>query len=328
MGAALLGRVQPTRTPARHNQLGMVREPSTLDTRGMVLDTSGWPGQPNLLDTWNEVRRLDLIENVAELATFGLTVVPPEKTGTPQLAPLVLDRCLDLIERRTGTRPDLESGETHRDIFYPSLHWVLFEDRVFEEFVVHPVTLALASYLLGRSLVYGGSELFAKGPSSRPDEPMQLGLHSDQVLMPSPLPAQAMTINVTWTLTDYTKDDGCLAFLPGSHAYRRHPIGDEGMDKAVPVETPAGSIIVWHGNTWHGSYPKKTPGLRIGLASLYSRKFLITPEPIRSHVSQEMLDRHDARFAEVMGVDMPYGWKDEGPDMAKLGRATVRRNYD
>jgi hypothetical protein len=294
----------------------------------MALDTSAWPGQPNLLDTWNELRRLDLLENVAELSAFGLTVVPPDKTGTPDLPARVLTRCLDLIEKRTGTRPDLDGGETHRDIFYPSLHWVLFEDPLFEELVTHPVSIALGNYLLGRSMIYGGSELFVKGPTSAPDVALQLGLHSDQVLVPSPLPAEAMTINVTWTLTDYTVENGCLAFLPGSHAYCRQPVGDEGTEKAVPVETPAGSIIVWHGNTWPGSYPKKTPGLRIGLASLYSRKYLVTPEPIRAHVTQEMLDRHDERFAALMGVDHPYGWRDEGPDMVKLSRAVVRRVYD
>lgn len=294
----------------------------------MTLDTSAWPGQQHLLDTWDELRALDLLENVAELHAFGLTVVGPERTGTPGLTDRVLDRCLDLLEERTGARPDLHGGETHRDVFFPSLHWVLFDDPLFEELVMHPVTLALGSYLLGRSLVYGGSELFVKGPSSQPDAALQLTLHHDQILMPAPLPSYAQTINATWTLTDYTRDDGCLAFLPGSHQFGRQPVGDEGTDKAVPVETPKGSLILWHGNTWHGSFPKKTPGLRIGLASLYSRKYLITPEPIREHVTKEMLDRHDQRFADVMGVGIPFGWQADGPDMRKLDRAVVRRVYD
>jgi len=294
----------------------------------MTLDTAKWPGQEHLLDIWDEVRKYDLVENVAELHTFGLTVVPPERTHAGDLTERVLGRCLDLIEERTGSRPDLNGGETHRDIFYPSLHWMLFDDPVFEELVMNPVSLALVTYLLGVSCVYGGSELFVKGPTTDQAQELQLGLHNDQIMMPSPHPLYAQNVNVTWTLTDYTKDDGCLAFLPGSHQYCRQPVGDEGTDKAVPVETPKGSIVLWHGNTWHGSYPKKTPGLRIGLASIYSRKYLLTPEPIREHITQEMLDRNPPRFAALMGVDIPFGWRGEGPDLGKVGRSVVRRVYD
>jgi ectoine hydroxylase-related dioxygenase (phytanoyl-CoA dioxygenase family) len=157
---------------------------------------------------------------------------------------------------------------------------------------------------------------------------LQLGLHHDQIMMPAPLPLYAQTINATWTLTDYTKADGCLAFLPGSHQYCRQPVGDEGMDMAVPVEAPRGSLILWHGNTWHGSFPKTTPGLRVGLASIFNRKYLLTPEPVREHVTQEMLDRNPPRFRTLMGCDIPFGWTEDGPDLAKVGASVVRRMHD
>jgi ectoine hydroxylase-related dioxygenase (phytanoyl-CoA dioxygenase family) len=286
------------------------------------------PGQDNLLLVWDELRRLDLLENVAELHALGLTVVEPDKTHAGDLTDRILARCVDLIEERTGTRPDLEGGETHRDVFYPSLHWVLFEDPLFEELVMNPVQLALVTYMLGATCVYGGSELFMKGPTTDAGDDLQLGLHHDQIMMPAPLPLYAQNINATWTLTDYTKADGCLAFLPGSHQLCRQPVGAEGADGAVPVETPKGSLILWHGNTWHGSYPKTTPGLRVGLASIYSRKYLTTPEPIAQHVTQEMLDRNPPRFAALMGVDLPFGWRAEGPDLRKVGGAVVHQVHD
>jgi ectoine hydroxylase-related dioxygenase (phytanoyl-CoA dioxygenase family) len=36
---------------------------------------------------------------------------------------------------------------------------------------------------------------------------------------------------------------------------------------AVAVEAPAGSLIVFHGNTWHGALPRRRPGYRFTLIS-------------------------------------------------------------
>ena len=77
------------------------------------------------------------------------------------------------------------------------------------------------------------------------------------------MPSCGDTCNSAWALTDYTPDNGPIAMVPGSHKYCRQPRLGEGEDMAVPVEAPEGSLIVWHGNTWHGAYPKKTDGLRL-----------------------------------------------------------------
>merc|ERR1712060_978563 len=39
--------------------------------------------------------------------------------------------------------------------------------------------------------------------------------------------------------------------------------------EAVPVECPKGSVIVFHGATWHGAYPREIDGLRITISNYY-----------------------------------------------------------
>jgi hypothetical protein len=63
----------------------------------------------------------------------------------------------------------------------------------------------------------------------------------------------------------------------------------------------------------------------MGLAVGYARKYLKHPEPNRDVVTEEMLARNPDRFATLMGLRHPYGWKEEGPDMAKVNEAVVRR---
>ena len=83
--------------------------------------------------------------------------------------------------------------------------------------------------------------------------------------------------NTNWLLTDYTKDNGALCIVPGSHKLCRHPKQGEGVEDAVPVEAPAGSVCVIHGNLWHGAFPRINPGLRITIVADYCGRHFAGP---------------------------------------------------
>ena len=72
--------------------------------------------RPNPLELiWSEIHEHNLEPCVAELDAQGYPVIPPELAAPEGLADRLLDVCLDVSERRTGVRPDLETGETHRN---------------------------------------------------------------------------------------------------------------------------------------------------------------------------------------------------------------------
>ena len=64
-----------------------------------------------------------------------------------------------------------------------------------------------------------------------------LGLHCDQGANPLPWGHTALTANATWCLTDYTEEDGALAYVPGSHKSNAHP-GPTARNQAVPAFAP------------------------------------------------------------------------------------------
>jgi hypothetical protein len=291
-----------------------------------MLDIDAWPqGEDKQLA--QEISELGLEQEVYELATYGLTVVPADRTGAADLCQRVFERACELIEERTGTPPDLETGATHLDVVVPSLHHFIHEDPVFQELALHPMGLALATTLVGRRCILGGTELFMKGPATNDTgntiglasrtEGLQLGLHSDNVTIPEPFPFVAHACNVTWLLSDYTKEGGALAFVPGSHRKCRQPIRHEATEAAVPVEAPKGSLVVWHGNTWHGSFPRTEPGLRTGLAFAFMREYMHTHEPVREDLSDEAVAAQPERFATLAGRDV-IDWGAEGPNYEKL----------
>jgi ectoine hydroxylase-related dioxygenase (phytanoyl-CoA dioxygenase family) len=167
-----------------------------------------------------------------------------------------------------------------------------------------------------------------KGPTDPPEPGLQLALHSDQQMVPAPFPAYALIVGATLLLTDYTRENGAFAFVPGSHRAGRHPVAGEAADRAVAVEAPAGSLLVHHGALWHGSFGRTTPGLRIGLAYAYSRMFVTPLEAYREHVTKDILDRNPPRFARLLGQHVPTGSTEAGPDLAKVHSAVARTPWD
>jgi hypothetical protein len=311
------------------------------ELRGRLLEVTQPASGPELAglaaaraSALGEIDRLGLQSHQRELDLRGLTIVPREVTGMDvAFIDRVRERVCDLIERQSGVRPDPVTGETHRNVFYPSLYYFLFEDPIFEELLMNEYALALASYVCGEDCVLSACTVFLKGPADPPAtaSKLQLGLHTDnngwQYPEPFPPADQCVVVNCTWLLTDYTVEGGATVYVPGSHLLRRNPLGLEGEDRLVPIEAPRGTLAVWGGNTWHGSLPRTKPGLRFGLAWAFSRPFMAAQEPFQLDVTEEILARNSARFGVLMGQTYPTGWRTEGPErlMARRAQAAAKR---
>jgi hypothetical protein len=274
-----------------------------------------------------EIARLGLESHALELDTLGYTIIPPDKAAPAGFVDRARDALLAVMARRDGSVADLADGSTHANQYFPNYFYLLFEDPIFEELLMLPAPLALVTKLLGCSCVLSASTGLVKGPSTRDASGLDIPLHSDSEMHPPPFPMFAQYCNVTWLLTDYTREGGSLCVVPGSHLLCRQPQPHEGLDRVVAVEAPAGSFVIWHGNTWHGAFRKQTPGLRVAIALLFARRYLVTREPYRDDVSRDALDRNDARFAKLMGQHIVAGWRAEGPDYTKVDTHGVPTIY-
>ena len=272
------------------------------------MEIGDWKSVGALAPLVRELRQLGLESNIVELEVLGFTVVPPEKVAPPAFYQGVREALERTMLRRYG--PDGLAPERWANV-NDIQRFMLWEERIFERLTYNPAGLGLAQYLLGTDCVLSLCAAWVKGPGD-----VRTGIHGDY-LDPALVaqPEQMNNCNMHFMLTDYTKDDGAISFVPGSHKWRRQVTPSDAkywQDRAVPVEAPAGSMVIWGNHTWHGSYPKKTPGLRMTLQCEYMRRRRQTEEAYRETVSQEALDRNPVRFAGLMDVYslFPFGKSD------------------
>ncbi|MCZ6618435.1 MAG: phytanoyl-CoA dioxygenase family protein [Gammaproteobacteria bacterium] len=278
----------------------------------------------------DNIRELGLDQNLIELETKGYTTIPRV------LSEIQIEHAKRVIiaraEETTTNRVDIntESGEGYEGMTY--LPYLLYDDEIFEEILLEPKPLALITYLLGESCLLSSLGCHFKGPGGA-----ALPLHSDNGNgIPAPFSAISQVANVNYALTPYSREAGALAVVPGSHKLARQPRleemmlgGKSGNPDAEAMNLSPGDAVVWHGNTWHGSFARRVPGIRMNLAVYFNRQYIQTQERHGDTVPSEVLARHanNKRFEVLLGGKQPYGWQKAGPDFTVMAR-NPRGLYD
>jgi hypothetical protein len=265
--------------------------------------TEGAPQRSTIFGPMSqELLDLGLETYAEELAEKGLTVVPAEVHGvTAEQFDHVADCILTRAEELTSCQFTLvdgplgelvyEEGDDSRFALLSKVNQFLVHrcatlDRAFRDLAVNPAQIALIRHMMGqRGARFSSFNCFVKWPGEYGYGP-GLGLHNDQMGVPGRT-THALNANGTWNLTEYTKEDGCLAYVPGSHLEKQPSTSAEA---AVPVEAPRGSLIVFHGATVHGAYPKQTPGLRLTLVNYFRHQAILPQEEIKNGFPRELAE--------------------------------------
>ena len=268
------------------------------------------------------IEKLNLSKYINEVEDIGFTVIPPEIVASENTRNEILAKIIEIAEKKTGNTLKLDQNTNSGNYkAIPQtdsqfvLYQLLFEDEIFERWLMNEIILCLSSYFLNNQAQLSTMSSFIKWKGVNYKD--SLGLHADT--QPSPngkLPSEWVdACNSVLCLTDYTKDDGALAVVPYSHKIARQPSADDyKKSNVIPVEAPAGSLIFWHGNLWHGAFPKLTDGLRINLTTFMNHRRIKTQECIKEKVTQEMLDRNPGKhFARMVGLNDSNGFDQNGP---------------
>src|SRR5829696_5598633 len=216
---------------------------------------------------------------------------------------------------RAAERSEARGFPTRNYAFDPDGHnvrvFMLFNlDPVFAELIVHPLAQRFVHETIGEAFSISNFSANVLGPGAG-----SMVLHADQGYATEPWPPVPLAVNVGWILDDFTEEVSATRYVPGTHLAGGNP-DPERTYETVPVEAPAGSLLVMDGRIWHQSGINRTADRhRAALFGYYVRSWirpqvnwnvLLDPE-VAASLSPEFLDLLGYRtgYVDLLGVSQP-----------------------
>jgi ectoine hydroxylase-related dioxygenase (phytanoyl-CoA dioxygenase family) len=126
-------------------------------------------------------------------------------------------------------------------------------------------------------------------------------LHYDQGIYPLPRDRDVM-LTAIWALDDFTASNGATLVIPGSH---QAATGKPDPGQAVPVEMPAGSLLLFAGRLYHGAGANISTKPRLGVVIDYQQPWLRPCEAHTLSTDPAQLRKLPQRLQELLGYNQP-----------------------
>lgn len=233
-------------------------------------------------------------EMIAKVKELGLedTVRHLKEEGYGYIHDVVDDafnaRLRETILRLCAADPSQQGGGANT---------LLDKDPIIVDVVLNPKLLAIVEVMCGKGAMISqlvGSVKKKGGPA--------LPLHADQNWTPAPFPVHNQLVTFCWATDEFNEANGSTKVVPKAHLERRHPTVKEMQEEpgAIATECPAGSVVIWDGSIWHGSYPRSTEGERVVLHTTYSR-LALRPIECYDHLDEEWLKDKPYEMRVLLG---------------------------
>jgi ectoine hydroxylase-related dioxygenase (phytanoyl-CoA dioxygenase family) len=174
---------------------------------------------------------------------------------------------------------------------------LLAKSTAVHSMLLHPTVLAVADdALLPHCFRY---RLHYTGVMHlEPGETRQV-LHRDIGIYPIASPCPPLTVATMWALSDFTRANGGTRLVPGSHLWPNERVPEP--EEVVATEMPAGSVLIYTGNTIHGGGANQSDAPRSGVALHYNLGWLRQEENQYMAVPPELALRLPERIQELVG---------------------------
>jgi ectoine hydroxylase-related dioxygenase (phytanoyl-CoA dioxygenase family) len=79
-------------------------------------------------------------------------------------------------------------------------------------------------------------------------------------------------------------------------------------------------LIVFHGATWHGAFPRKIRGMRISIANYFRHMMVTSQEDIQGSFDRQLADdcADPALFKELAGFNDVFPYKQQSEQIPTL----------
>ncbi len=240
---------------------------------------------------------IDLAAHRANLEGDGFTILE-RVISDDTIEALLAD--VHRLERDRGSEPAnnrFEGGSTTRT------YNLLAHGDIWQQVPVQPQVLELIEGVLGAECLVSSLASISLAPG----ETAQV-LHADDQAMPLAKPHAATVANSMWALTDFTEANGATRIVPGSHRWQNPDYSqNDAQTETIAAEMPRGSVLVWHGSTWHGGGANTSDEIRVGVAMNYCAGFIRQQENQQLGIPHEIAASFSPQLRQLCGFGMYRG---------------------
>ena len=291
----------------------------------------------------------DQASQIADLDEFGYCIIADALS--PDDASALRERIS--AQARAERSQDLNfryPAEAEGDDVNQWVYQLINKGDEFQQLALQPAARALATYLLGADHLLSSLDAHITYPGNK-----SMPLHADQWWMPQPTapgtphgrqgdltrtsgpygeptPATVpitppLAMNMMWMASDFTIANGATRIVPGSHLSGCLPDPSR-LYPAVPIEAPAGSVLVWEGRTWHAAGLNTADHPRFGIVTYYCAPIMRGLANLTYGMRSEIRDTMSPELLTLCGFTPwnSYGMTDD-PDttVARSGDETAGR---
>lgn len=256
----------------------------------------------------------------AELVGQGFTIL--RDAVSPALRAMLIS-ALERLEREEGFGYRDTAFEGRRTV---RIYNLLAHDPVFREVPVQENVLPVAEAYLDPELQLSSLSAITLGPGEAAQP-----LHADSQLIPLPRPHVPIAVNALWALGDFTALNGATRVVPGSHLYPQAPAYRQGEaelpDGLIQAEMPAGSVLLFDSQLWHGGGANTTADKRFALACYYCAGWIRPQENQQLGVPLDRARQFPRRLQELCGYSVyrgQFGHVENRDPIELLGRERRR----
>jgi ectoine hydroxylase-related dioxygenase (phytanoyl-CoA dioxygenase family) len=143
----------------------------------------------------------------------------------------------------------------------------------FFEFLALPEVLAIVDTTVSETAILhlqNGFVLPSFPPGVGPSV-FQMRFHMD---FPRVLNGFVASVNVLFAIDDFRRDNGATLVVPGTHQRLVPPSAEDCLVQAVPIECPAGSMLVFDSTLWHAAGPNHSGRDRFAINHQFTRSYI------------------------------------------------------
>ena len=209
------------------------------------------------------------------------------------------------LDLELAGRNDFEGERTRR------VYSLVGRGAVFERTAEHPAVLPLLDALLQPGYLLTASQAICIDPGETPQP-----VHYDDVFYPLARPRPAVSVSTIWALDDFSAVGGATEVIPGSHAwgdervaatYGKTADGQPDRDieaELVPVEMPAGSLVLFAGTLLHRGGANRAKVSRRAFSHQYCEPWARQQENFTLSIPRERARRMSPRLRQLLGYSI------------------------